>query len=656
MKKTILFLIVFNLCLQLVNAQWTGSANVAAKVCTANGEQSNSFIIADGSGGAIIFWEDSRSGTSTDIYYNKLNAAGLAVWSSTSVGLSLTNTSVDSYLDQVISDGSGGAFVSWEADNELLVQHVNSTGVKTWAASGVSLSSTGYAGFLCSDGSGGIIATWSDFRADLVDENPRSYAQRISSAGAKMWAVSGVQLVASVSLNASMGILADGSGGAIIPMIDTRNSNYDAVADEYDNIDVYAQRINASGNMVWAAAGVPVCTQSNNQDWGGGGQYPYIIADGAGGAVIGWEDYRNDPNNGNSDPYNTDIFCQRINASGAAQWTTNGVALCVAAGAQYELSLMPDGSGGAVAAWYDERNTFRVYTQKINGSGVVQWATNGIAVASETNSFRYTASPDATNSYMLVTWVANDDDIKAEKISVSNGNLNWGGVLVCGLGDALSPAITHNGGSGAIISWTDGRNYATSENDIYANLVPSSGVLPLTLISFEAQLIDRNALLSWSTSSEQNTSYFEVERSKDGSVFSKIGRVHAAGNSSSIRNYSFADNAFVSGTNFYRLKMVDADGRFTYSKTVAIRVDGNSNALQIFPNPAKGILHVQVPGSNENAMLIITDMTGRKVKQQKINGSGNTSFSIDIDDLPKGTYNLLLKGKSLNEHQKFVKD
>jgi hypothetical protein len=100
--------------------------------------------------------------------------------------------------------------------------------------------------------------------------------------------------------------------------------------------------------------------------------------------------------------------------------------------------------------------------------------------------------------------------------------------------------------------------------------------------------------------------------------------------------------------------MVDADAKFTYSKILAVRFDGN-NSLQIFPNPAKDILHVQVTGSNENALLQIIDATGRKVKEQKISIDGATSVSVDITDLSKGMYHLLFKTNLKTEHQKFVK-
>jgi hypothetical protein len=294
-----------------------------------------------------------------------------------------------------------------------------------------------------------------------------------------------------------------------------------------------------------------------------------------------------------------------------------------------------------------------VYAQKLNGSGVAQWTANGKAVANETGDFEYTASPDATNSSMLVAW-ASGGNVKAQKINVADGTLAWNtdGVLVCGRIDNQSePSVTHNGGSGAIVSWTDERN-GVSGSDIYANRVQANGTLPLTLITFEAQLINRDVLLQWSTSSEQNTSHFDIERSTDGNNFSVIGNVNAAGNSSSTIKYSFSDDNPVAGTNFYHLKMVDKDGRYSYSKTVAVQVV-NIKFLRVYPNPARDALYIETSRSNENAIIQIIDLAGKKVKEQKLVLTGNTS--VDISNLPKSIYKILIKTGTKTEALKFVK-
>jgi len=663
MKKKLLLLIAVYLCVFSLKAQWSGNPLVGgAGVCTNAAQQTASQIIPDGSGGAIIFWMDSRNGN--NIYYNKLNASGVAVWSSVSSGLSLTNDANYNYPDQVISDGSGGAFVCWETDNEALVQHINSSGAKTWGATGVSLSATGQTVSICGDGSGGIIATWADYKNDPINFNPQSYAQRVNSSGAKLWAADGVEVVNSSGLNASMGIVSDGAGGAIIAMIDTRNSNYDAVADEYDNIDIYAQRLNASGAAVWAAAGVPICAQASNQVWNGGGQDPYIIPDGSGGAVVAWEDCRNDPNNGHSDPSNEDIFCQRINAVGTVQWTANGVALCTQTDDQWKVTLMPDGTGGAVATWFDERSNYRIYAQKINGSGAVQWAANGITIASESNSFSYTASPDAANSSMLVTWVGNGGDIKAQKLNIATGAIMWGapGTLVCSQADyQYEPAITHNGSSGALISWTDGRNSATSGSDIYANRVLADGTLPIQILSFDARVMPAYVTVRWSTATELNSREFYVQRSTDGSNFENITTTPAAGNSNTVRKYEYDD---AEGRNlkvnqlFYRIMETDIDGQSYYTGVKNVKIPNGSNQLTLVYNPVRNDALLKYQSiSNEKVRVVVIDHLGRVVltTEQAVQ-PGINEIKLNTDNLTNGIYEIELSNSDSRYHVRMMKE
>jgi hypothetical protein len=254
---------------------------------------------------------------------------------------------------------------------------------------------------------------------------------------------------------------------------------------------------------------------------------------------------------------------------------------------------------------------------------------------------------------MLVAWTGGGN-VKAQKINVADGTLAWNtdGALVCGRIDNQSePSVTHNGGSGAIISWTDDRN-SISGDDIYANRVQANGTLPLTLITFEAQLINKDVLLQWTTSSEQNTSHFAIERSTDGNNFSVIGNVNAAGNSSSTIKYSFPDDNPAAGANFYRLKMLDKDGRYSYSKTVAVQVQ-SIKSLRIYPNPASDALHIETSAANENSIIQIIDQAGKKIKEQKLVLTGNTQ--MDISNLPKSIYKILIKTGTKTEVLEFVK-
>src|SRR5205814_795472 len=121
------------------------------------------------------------------------------------------------------------------------------------------------------------------------------------------------------------------------------------------------------------AINTSVSTAANDQ------YVPTIVTDGAGGAIITWEDHRSGTNSG--------IYAQRINASGTAQWTPNGVPVSTAAHSQVGPTIVSDGAGGAIVTWADERGTNDdIYAQRINGSGVVQWTTGGVPISMATDN------------------------------------------------------------------------------------------------------------------------------------------------------------------------------------------------------------------------------------------------------------------------------
>ena len=184
----------------------------------------------------------------------------------------------------------------------------------------------------------------------------------------------------------------------------------------------------------------------------------------------------------------------------------------------------------------------------------------------------------------------------------------------------------------------------------------AGGTLPVTLTDFTAGLKNKSVLLQWQTTSEHNLSGFIIERSADGNSFSPIGNVAAKGNSNIKINYSTPDQQPLQGNNFYRLKIMDADGKFTYSKIVVVNINDQLFTLNIFPNPASAILFVTASGENEKAIFRIVDVSGRKLHEEEVILNRNSSFTIDINTLPKGTYILQLNTKEKIRSRRFVKN
>ena len=197
-------------------------------------------------------------------------------------------------------------------------------------------------------------------------------------------------------------------------------------------------------------------------------------------------------------------------------------------------------------------------------------------------------------------------------------------------------------------------NRALSAAEI-AELVGYS--LPLKLGDFTANRQSSGIQLNWETITEQNTSHFEIERSADGINFVSIGVVSASGNSTDKKYYSYTDRQPLAATNFYRLKLTDLGGAFTYSKVIAVKNISNLITIELFPNPVSDVLQVQLPSRQKGTVQItITDAAGRQVylKQQQIN-EGNNAISIPVQHFAKGTYYLVIDNQEGRQSKTFIK-
>jgi hypothetical protein len=302
---------------------------------------------------------------------------------------------------------------------------------------------------VCSDGAGGAILAWMDFRSGT---NYDIYAQRVNAAGTVQWTANGVVICNATGTQHVPQIVSDGAGGAIVVWQDGRSGG---------TYDVYAQRVNNLGAVQWTANGVVICNATNLQE------RPGIVADGAGGAIITWQDVRSGAT--------YDIYAQRVNAAGTVQWTANGVAICTAAGNQEPPAIVSDDAGGAIMVWQDGRATWDIYAQRVNDLGAVQWTANGVALSTATGE---QASPSVIadgSGGAIASW---DDtrsggyDIYAQHVLESGAvDPAWvvNGRAVCtATGNQNVARLCPDGAGGAIVAWWDGRGATT---DIYAQRV-----------------------------------------------------------------------------------------------------------------------------------------------------------------------------------------
>lgn len=253
--------------------------------------------------------------------------------------------------------------------------------------------------------------------------------------------------------------------------------------------------------------------------------------------------------------------------------------------------------------------------------------------------------------------------VSSIKIEAANGAaFRLAGISFHAIADAAL-TITPNGG--LPVTYNSNGAYVTSQNiDLSANTAFSNitsftmagvnmslfiddldfeaaVILPVTLQNFSARLAGNKTQLNWQISNEINVEKYSVETSLDGSHWQSLDGIKPA-NVPGSKSYTYTHNDPVSGNNFYRLKMQDIDGKYTYSNVLRIRF-GQLISTSIYPNPAKDNLIVTLPGTQTGTLHII-NTAGNIVMKKILQGN---AVSIDIRRLPPGIYSLkILQGNN----------
>jgi len=162
-------------------------------------------------------------------------------------------------------------------------------------------------------------------------------------------------------------------------------------------------------------------------------------------------------------------------------------------------------------------------------------------------------------------------------------------------------------------------------------LVTKSSTLPVKLVNFVAKRINNTTQLNWQTSNENNSDHFEIERSKPGGTFIKIGEVNAAGNSNQLLSYQFIDNQPDKGFNLYRLRQVDRDNKVEYSSIRWVKLDDEKAQLYVFPTITDGTIFIQ---SNERTVVELYNLQGIRLLVKEISNNDQ----VDLSKYAAGVY------------------
>ncbi|MFX0132185.1 MAG: TolB family protein, partial [Candidatus Hodarchaeota archaeon] len=331
---------------QKINGSGTLWINNGTIIVNATGDQNSQQICSDENEGAIIVWADNRNGVDYDIYAQRIDKNGNNLWGSN--GTVLSNAMGDQESPQIVSDGNGGAIITWVdnrgGDEDIYAQKINGSGT-LWINNGtVICNATGdqESPQIVSDGNGGAIITWVDNRS--ASRGYDIYSQLINLTGYVKWINNGTVICNATGYQKSPQIISDGDGGAIITWVDNRSGNE----------DIYAQKIIVSGNTAWTNNGTAICNiGTSNQN------STQICSDRRGGAFITWIDYR--------DAYPS-VYVQAVNSSGNRHWVENGSCISKNQYDRFSVQIISDGYRGAIITWVDNRTglDFNIYAQRFN--------------------------------------------------------------------------------------------------------------------------------------------------------------------------------------------------------------------------------------------------------------------------------------------------
>jgi hypothetical protein len=235
----------------------------------------------------------------------------------------------------------------------------------------------------------------------------------------------------------------------------------------------------------------------------------------------------------------------------------------------------------------------------------------------------------------------------SSSVAVANQNnvyYNWSSYNYQHNSTASSSSAKSYSSSGLGMNCGAGYAHSCSNPSLYGPATVASGItstvtLPVILDGFTAVLNnDHTVTLDWNTQLEINFSHFTIQRSADGANWSTIGTVQAKGNSAVQTDYSFTDEQPLTGTNFYRLALVNMDGTYIYSD-VKVMQSATIARISFFPNPAHDYVNVSLGGTTGSQVTILLTSISGRLMQEKTAATGNGSVvTFSIQNIASGMY------------------
>ena len=403
-------------------------------------------LLAGLSGDFYVVWQDYRNGSkNSDIYMQKYNALGVALWRPGGIPICLSDGDQDRPM--MLEDGVGGVIVAWidrrnGCDDNIYAQRIDDSGKSLWRKSGVKVcDAKGDQSSLhgVSDSKEGVVLCWVDARS-VAETGFDLYIQRLGYDGEPLWQENGKPFAKFPGLQTSPSLAEDGKGGAYVAWMDSRGGNS----------NIYVQHMNEFGLYDWEYGGRCLVHSAVNQ------RHPEIIRNFEDDLYIVWQEGRF------GDGYEK-LFMQCITPAGQRLWDYGGTQVCKYPGRQSKPLMLGDAAGNFWMSWLDERAQNRLgvqlIAQKFNIGGDPQWQSDGVWVGEnleEWNDFEIALNK---RGYMYLAWnqkvASGNKNVFYQKIHPSGDKkFDYSGIR---LGDEdenqLSPVIAVNPDGKGLVCW-----------------------------------------------------------------------------------------------------------------------------------------------------------------------------------------------------------
>ncbi len=608
------------------SAQWTMNTFVNVEAAGVNAADLQTATTTDGRTWIAFY---SNNAGNYDMRAQLLDAGGNKLLGPDGMLVCSQPSGSATFVFNVCLDASNNLIIAFQyqvaGNNTAVITKVNTDGSLPWGANGVQLGA-GLAPYPVVLTTGEPVVAWNNSSPSTL------YIQKLSAAGSPVWGVP-VPVTVGASLT-TRGQLVANPGGNFTMVFQRKGVGISTT--------LFAQRYNNDGLAQWASA-VQLSTRTTS-----GARYYSIIVE-ADTTYFGY--YAASGSRFFS-------HVQRINPNGTVPWGENGADFSTySTGADpYQQTTNIAHAPNSPYVWgvctytNTSQSQSGVYLQKFStATGAALLDPLGKQIFPITTQMnQQTGKLTLASDDPVFMFYNSDYQIYATRLDL-NGGFVWPGDYV-GLSSTTATLATPKGrfaftdmiNNQVVAVWYENR---VGEYRPYAQQINAFGVIPVTLTDFRGTRNGKKVDLLWNTSSESNNKGFYIERSTDGINYITLSFVASkapGGNSSVNMDYVFSDIQPMQSYNYYRLKQVNFDDKFTYSKTVMVRFDkqGTIFISNIYPAPASTVLHASVESAiKTNGIISIVDMNGKVIKNYPVSlNTGSDLLDVDISSIAKGMY------------------